>query len=45
MNAKARQLLPWGVIFIISAALFSGHFGVGDTIFPLRASVGTEAKS
>ena len=34
MNAKARQLLPWGVIFIISAALFSGHFGVGDTIFP-----------
>jgi LIVCS family branched-chain amino acid:cation transporter len=34
MNVKARQLLPWGVIFIISAALFSAHFGVGDTIFP-----------
>jgi LIVCS family branched-chain amino acid:cation transporter len=34
MNAKVRNLLPWGVVFIISAAVFSGHFGVGDLIFP-----------
>lgn len=34
MNTKVRNLLPWGVVFIISAAVFSGHFGVGDTIFP-----------
>ena len=27
-------LLPWGAVFIISAAIFSGHFGVGDLIFP-----------
>lgn len=28
------QLLPWGVLIMISGALFSGHFGVGDVIFP-----------
>jgi LIVCS family branched-chain amino acid:cation transporter len=34
MNTKERNLLPWGVVFVIAAAVFSGHFGVGDTIFP-----------
>jgi LIVCS family branched-chain amino acid:cation transporter len=41
MNAKVRNLLPWGVVFIISAAVFSGHFGVGDTIFPAILGRGT----
>jgi LIVCS family branched-chain amino acid:cation transporter len=27
-------LLPWAVLAVISGALFSGHFGVGDVIFP-----------
>lgn len=31
---KTRQLLPLAAIIVISSALFSGHFGVGDTIFP-----------
>lgn len=32
---KGRQdLLSFGAIAVISAALFSGHFGVGDVIFP-----------
>ena len=31
---KSRQLLPLAAIIVISSALFSGHFGVGDTIFP-----------
>lgn len=34
MNTRERNLFPWGVIFVIAAAVFSGHFGVGDTIFP-----------
>jgi len=29
-----KQVLPLGAIIVISAALFSGHFGVGDVIFP-----------
>ena len=41
MNTKVRNLLPWGVVFIISAAVFSGHFGVGDTIFPAILGSGT----
>ncbi|MGC8979046.1 branched-chain amino acid transport system II carrier protein [Caldisericum sp.] len=34
MNTKGRNLLPWVVVFVIAAAVFSGHFGVGDVIFP-----------
>lgn len=29
-----KQILPIGVVIIISMALFSGHFGVGDVLFP-----------
>jgi len=33
--SKGKQnLLSFGAIAVISAALFSGHFGVGDVIFP-----------
>ena len=28
------MILPFSTILVISAAVFSGHFGVGDTIFP-----------
>ena len=35
MNTKQRSLLPWAVIFVIAAAVFSGQFGVGDVIFPV----------
>lgn len=31
---KRSGLLSYGALAIISAALFSGHFGVGDVIFP-----------
>ncbi|WP_319559378.1 branched-chain amino acid transport system II carrier protein [Marispirochaeta sp.] len=31
---QKRSLLPLGVIAVISAAMFSSHFGVGDLIFP-----------
>jgi hypothetical protein len=41
MNEKVRNLLPWSIVFIISAAVFSGHFGVGDTIFPAILGRGT----
>jgi len=34
MNKDSKNLLPWGIILVISAAVFSGHFGVGDLIFP-----------
>ncbi len=34
MNQQGKTILPWSVILIISAAIFSGHFGVGDLIFP-----------
>lgn len=34
MDQKKGNLLPWSVVLIISAAIFSGHFGVGDLIFP-----------
>ena len=34
MNASKRNLLPWVVVLVVSAAVFSGHFGVGDLIFP-----------
>lgn len=34
MNQQEKNILPWGVVLIISAAIFSGHFGVGDLIFP-----------
>ena len=33
-DEQNKTLLPWGVILVISAAIFSGHFGVGDLIFP-----------
>ncbi|WP_321990945.1 branched-chain amino acid transport system II carrier protein [Marispirochaeta aestuarii] len=40
---QKRSLLPLGVIAIISAAMFSSHFGVGDLIFPpiLGRNMGT----
>ena len=31
---KRSDLLSFGALAVISAALFSGHFGVGDVIFP-----------
>ncbi|MBN2395221.1 MAG: branched-chain amino acid transport system II carrier protein [Candidatus Atribacteria bacterium] len=34
MDQKKGNLLPWGIVLVISAAIFSGHFGVGDLIFP-----------
>jgi len=34
MNKNSKKLLPWSIILIITAAVFSGHFGVGDLIFP-----------
>lgn len=29
-----KQILPWVEILVISMALFSSHFGVGDVLFP-----------
>jgi len=43
MNTKARKLLPWGIVFVITAAVFSGHFGVGDVIFPAILGRGSGA--
>ena len=34
MSKGKQNLLSFGAIAVISAALFSGHFGVGDVIFP-----------
>ncbi len=34
MTKGKQELLSFGAIAVISAALFSGHFGVGDVIFP-----------
>lgn len=34
MDKGKQELLSFGAIAVISAALFSGHFGVGDVIFP-----------
>lgn len=34
MTKGKQELLSYGAIAVISAALFSGHFGVGDVIFP-----------
>jgi LIVCS family branched-chain amino acid:cation transporter len=40
---QKRSLLPLGVIAIISAAMFSSHFGMEDLIFPpiLGRNMGT----
>jgi LIVCS family branched-chain amino acid:cation transporter len=34
MSKVNKLVLPLGSVLIVSAAVFSGHFGVGDTIFP-----------
>ncbi len=34
-RSKAQQYLPLITLLIISGAMFSGHFGVGDVIFPV----------
>jgi LIVCS family branched-chain amino acid:cation transporter len=34
MEKKGGTILPIGAVLVISAAVFAGHFGVGDTIFP-----------
>jgi len=34
LKERKYLLLPWGVILVITAAVFSAHFGVGDVIFP-----------
>ncbi|MBN2051433.1 MAG: branched-chain amino acid transport system II carrier protein [Spirochaetales bacterium] len=34
MSEKQIKSLPLGAVLIVSAAVFTGHFGVGDTIFP-----------
>lgn len=33
-NMNKRDLLPFSVLVLISGAMFSSHFGVGDLIFP-----------
>jgi LIVCS family branched-chain amino acid:cation transporter len=35
LKEKGKLLLPWATIFVITFALYSGHFGVGDVIFPV----------
>ncbi|HQG15705.1 MAG TPA: branched-chain amino acid transport system II carrier protein [Rectinema sp.] len=44
MDTEKKLSLPFSVILVISAAVFSGHFGVGDTIFPaiLGRSTGSQ---
>jgi len=34
-SSKTRQYLPLITLLIISGAMFAGHFGVGDVIFPV----------
>ncbi|MGB9686440.1 MAG: branched-chain amino acid transport system II carrier protein [Rectinema subterraneum] len=34
MADTKKQALSFGAVLVVSAAVFSGHFGVGDTIFP-----------
>jgi len=34
VSKEKQDLLSFGALAVISAALFSGHFGVGDVIFP-----------
>ncbi len=34
MSENTKRVLPFGAVLVVSAAVFSGHFGVGDTIFP-----------
>jgi len=34
MSEVKKSYLPLGAVLVVSAAVFSGHFGVGDTIFP-----------
>lgn len=35
MNREVnKEMLPIGAVIVISMALFSGHFGVGDVLFP-----------
>jgi len=34
MTDTKKQTLSFGAVLVVSAAVFSGHFGVGDTIFP-----------
>jgi Branched-chain amino acid permeases len=34
MADTKKQVLSFGAVLVVSAAVFSGHFGVGDTIFP-----------
>ena len=34
MEKSKTNVLPLSVVLVVSAAVFTGHFGVGDTIFP-----------
>ncbi len=34
MQKRWKHILPLGAIIVVSAAIFTGHFGVGDSIFP-----------
>ncbi|MDX9801211.1 MAG: branched-chain amino acid transport system II carrier protein [Spirochaetia bacterium] len=34
-GSKSRSYLPLITLFVISGAMFAGHFGVGDVIFPV----------
>ena len=34
MGENAKRYLPLATLFVISGAMFAGHFGVGDVIFP-----------
>jgi len=43
MKNIKNQILPFGAVLVVSAAVFSGHFGVGDTIFPAMLGRNTGA--
>jgi len=43
MGTFKKSALPLGAILVVSAAVFSGHFGVGDTIFPALLGRGSGA--
>ncbi len=43
MTEAKKQTLTFGTVLVFSAAVFSGHFGVGDTIFPTMLGRGAGA--
>jgi len=43
MSNSNKSTLPLSAVLVVSAAVFSGHFGVGDTIFPALLGRGSGA--